>query len=1015
MIQKISVNYNNAKTPVNTAQTPIQNPNTTPPYEKPAFEQTQLSGAYLDKYYVSFHGKQPNKTENKMSVIESNLTPYGEEILEDAKNLAAQYKHTEVTQTHVIDASLKKILQYINDLDSEKRIYGDESSFALHGVLEEEISPRLFKDKEQRSQIKPVIEEQIKILNKKLENTPPGEPSTPQQKRSPMYYPKLNLSKDFLNDIYSLYQQENSEDMDGDGLVNDYMLFESALYPNNDKIKDEVTIPLRTAIKDEMMVDKKPLSERIHLKFYDDKAKNIWKNLNVGTNMVVLHDKKANPNFLTNSFLYTLAENENGFGRLNKNNTEVIILKPGFDFDYLKLKMHKLAKDNSKNFVFVLDIVDPDTTMSDTLSLGESNISIFKEAPKNVKFVMLANKDAYYSNSNSDECAKLFADYGEISMPIINMAEAKKMFRDEPKLVSKIKKHFTPNAIQKCVEAANQLEGNYPAKAQKIMDLISAYYVDKDRDITLADVNNYIKEAKEVFKTNENETSVKMVFDTGVKLKDLVGVPSTKKEAESIVNRIKDRTIGTKGFVIYSQDGSVGGGRKYTAQAIAGQAKIPYFEINAVDFGTKDVDLFGGGNLSPEASMKKLFGLAKAQAETNPSKSAMLFIENFEYFSVGDQVSEYHEKAMSQLLREMESAQKQGLNVVVMGSTSDPRFIGESTSKSFKFIDLVEVESPGRNEDARKEIITYYAKKKGLKLAGETPEAKQEIINSIASTTNFFSFIEILTLLDKAKNVAKERSHKVIDKSDVTEAYLQLTTGRPAMLKIPEYTKNIVTSHECGHALTMTVMLDLAKKQNNPWHMGDRVNFITLDPRGTFGGCVCPKETENDQWSFEKVFSDIVCDFGGNSSEKRFYNMDGSWGISSDMQMATHFSTLAVSLMGQGKHFGKKSLDGMQFMSERDKNLMNKDIDVILKNAQATSDLIVDVYSDFVTEFTKKYSSKVGTGECLIQGEVFEQELADWKKRQTPEKLAELDLADEVILKIIQACKDGKAVKRASN
>ena len=168
----------------------------------------------------------------------------------------------------------------------------------------------------------------------------------------------------------------------------------------------------------------------------------------------------------------------------------------------------------------------------------------------------------------------------------------------------------------------------------------------------------------------------------------------SKKEAKSIVDRIKDKSIGTKGFLIYSQDGSVGAGRKYTAQAIAGESKIPYVEINAVDFGTKDVDLFGGGNLSPEASMKKLFGMVKAQAETNPKKAAILYIENFEYFSYGEYLSEYHEKAMSQLIREMNKAQEQGMNIVVMGSMNNPEYIGAATSKSFKFIDQIEVESP---------------------------------------------------------------------------------------------------------------------------------------------------------------------------------------------------------------------------------------------------------------------------------------------------------------------------------
>ena len=45
------------------------------------------------------------------------------------------------------------------------------------------------------------------------------------------------------------------------------------------------------------------------------------------------------------------------------------------------------------------------------------------------------------------------------------------------------------------MEAANQLQGNYPEKAQKVMELVASYYIDKEK-ISAPDVMNYIKEAK---------------------------------------------------------------------------------------------------------------------------------------------------------------------------------------------------------------------------------------------------------------------------------------------------------------------------------------------------------------------------------------------------------------------------------------------------------------------------------------------------------------------------------------
>ncbi len=1001
--------YSNNASPIKQQQT------TTPPLKTTGEKDlSPVSAPLLQKYFVNFSGKKyvmnddgrfeekPTKgatvgqTKNKMSDIENNLSYYGEKLLEDSRALAKKYGHNEINQIHVLRAGLESVKNYIEQLDSGEITYDDESSFSIYSVFEDLLTRNVIKEQAKREKIKPIIEKEIKLLDEKLGSMPKSQTSAKNT--------KPGFTKDFLNDIYSLYSQDNSEDMEGDGLVHDSTIFYAAMLPNNDRIRKEIVVPFRMELKDEVQIDKRPLSERIHLPFYDDKAKNIWKNLAIGTNMVILHDKEVTPGYMINSFLHVFDKSKNGFGSLTKENTEIINLNDNgeLDMNYIKTKLHELRKNKDKNYVMIMSLMDRDL---DSIEINGDNVEIFEKAPKNVKFVMVADKDKYYKDCNDTDVQAFFSDVGEISIPLMNMVQTKNMFKEQPKLMEKIKKPFSKQAVEKCIEAANQLKGNYPEKAQKVMDLVSAYYVDKDK-ISLNDVQNYIKEAKEIFKPVENDSSIKIVFDTGIKLKDMVGSPSTKKEAKSIVDRIKDKTIGTKGFVIYSQDGSVGAGRKYTAQAIAGETKTPYIEINAVDFGTKEVDLFGWGNLSPEASMKKLFGMVKAQAETNPSRAAVLFIENFEYFSYGEFVSEYHEKAMSQLIREMNKAQEQGLNIVVMGSMNNPDYIGEATTKSFKFIDQIEVESPGYNKQARDEIINYYIKKKGLRLAGDEKE-KAETKEHINLLMEQCSYLEILTLLDKAKNVARERKHKYAEKADFTEAYLQLTSGRPSATEYPQYKKDIITSHECGHALNATIMERIAEKQGISWHKGSQVNFITLDPRSNFGGAVYTSDSDCHEISFENVFSGLVCDFGGNSCEHRFFGQDGSWGITCDMEMATHAASLATAIMGQGKHFGKKSMNGMIFMSDEDKKNMNKDIDVMLKNAQAVSDAITEIYEDFNKEFVKKYASRVGTGECIIHKDEFDKMLDEWIAKQSPEKRKEMDELDDAVLRVIEATKNG--------
>ncbi len=1007
MIEKINANFNikNIQNRIS-----VKNNNTeeqTPKASEPQ-DLAKPSSALLQSYFVSFGAAQKTAV-NKEAIIMNNLNDPAQELLENAQNIAKKYGHNEVDRIHVLRAELEQINQFMNDLNSGEISYSDESAYDAYMFLEDDMGKDIFKKKEKRDLLQPIIKEEMKILDKKLSEMPK---SKTKQNGS-----KMPISRQFLNDVYSIYIQDNSTDLDdglteGDGLVHDRTLFAAAMMPNSDSMKREITLPFRNTMKDALYIDKRPLNKRPHLKFYDDKAKNIWKNLAIGTNMVILHDKNSYPTHLVSSFLHLFNESQDGFGKLNKSNTKILNLNnEGFiDNGYTATKIKEYGKDKANNYIIVMDIMDSDLNR---LAIDEYNIETFANAPKNIKFVMVADKDKYYSDNTDEHLGGYFDDFGEISLPLMNMDQAKKAFKEVPALTERIKKNFSKPAIEKCVEVANQLNGNYPEKAQKVMELVSSYYVDK-QNISLTDVQEYVKEAKEIFKPVDNDNAVKIVFDTGIKLKDMVGSPATKKEAQSIVDRIKDKSIGTKGFVIYSQDGSVGAGRKYTAQAIAGEVKAPYIEINAVDFGTKDVDLFGGGNLSPEASMKKLFGMVKAQAETNPKKAAILFIENFEYFSYGENLSEYHEKAMSQLIREMNKAQEQGMNIVVMGSMSNPEYIGNATSKSFKFNDKIAVESPARNQEARGEIINYYIKKQGIKLAGDEKE-QQKIKDHINMLSERASYIEILTLLDKAKSVAKERKHKAADKADFTEAYLQLTTGRPSSAQDPITRKELVTSHECGHATNGIVMEELAKKEGRLDHMGNTVNFITLDPRGWFGGAVFFSDETNPEWSFEKTFSDLVIDFGGHSCEKHFYGQDGSWGITCDMENATYSASRAAGIMGQGKHFGKKSINGMWVISEKDKDNLNKDIDVMLTNAKLVSDAITEVYEDFNKEFVKKYASRVGTGECIIQRDEFLQMLNEWRAKQPPEKQKEFELLDNTIHEVIEATKRGVKCHKKEN
>ena len=86
-----------------------------------------------------------------------------------------------------------------------------------------------------------------------------------------------------------------------------------------------------------------------------------------------------------------------------------------------------------------------------------------------------------------------------------------------------------------------------------------------------------------------------------------------------------------------------------------------------------------------------------------------------------------------------------------------------------------------------------------------------------------------------------------------------------------ENSKKIVTSHEFGHALTLQIMNEIIKKQGKPWRNPDELNFVALDPRGWYLGAMYHKPANHMEVNFETLMSDIVCAFGGHSTEKLIY------------------------------------------------------------------------------------------------------------------------------------------------
>ena len=980
-------------------------------------ELPNVNSAYFN---INFSGSYEKANLKKFSKNREKFTLIANNTWNKTRYIAKKFNHSQITSEHLYVVVLNDLIKYIDKLNFGVR-REEEKQYSAPVTLEAFFGRReIFEDKEARTKLKEILEKYLKEGLRDLKNND-------RIPKAGIFEPRLSprLAAD-LNKGFEVKESTYET-----GLFSDDVFLLALLAGSDNKIVKKFR-EMDFEVQKATMVEDNSVNQKNHLPFYDNLADKLWKNIDLGNDMYITYEgeNKESSKHLISSFTNLINKPNQKYNNLNAQNTKIVVFNQYGIYSAIENYVEEAKKHPETTYVLMYDFAD--VAKSNALAeeraeigLNENELKLLENSQvPNVRMVMISNKDAYYANAQqSPIIKKRLAHYGVLSIPMINSSDAKEILASEngKKYIEKrINKEIDLQAISQVIDFTNKTEGYYPEKALSYVDKMASYYIDK-KQLTFEDVQSYEKEIGDIQqKSDSSQSDFKITFNTGKNLDDIIGNPMTKAEAKSIVNQIlMKRKGGTKGFITFLNNGSsYGGGRRHTAQCIAGEAQIPMITVNARDFALKDIDALSmNANLS-EIKIKKLFDMAKAQASVNKNKTAMIFIENFDNFASNPLYgvsSIYEQKAFSQLLEEMDKLRDQDdVNIVVIGSLNYPNLLDENVMKPYKFLDQIVVYSPQDNHD-REDVLRYYADKNGLKI-GETPEEKDKILKNASETTMGFSVVDIIYLLEKAEQVSKERGKEFIDKADITEAFLQTTTGRPSSREYSSHRNAIVAKHECGHALTLQVMHDIAKKENKPWHLPDKINFITLDPRGNYGGAMYPKDSENEEYSFEKVFSEIVCDFGGYSSEKRFYNMQGSWGITQDMSMATEVARLAVEKMGMGAKTGRISINSnpnwQAFISDSLKDKINSDVEVMLKNAEYVSNEIVSTYADFIEQFGEKYQDKVGTGECIIMSDEFQEQLENWKNSLSWDKKQKLLELENKILDVIEKTKKGELVKQ---
>ncbi len=946
---------------------------------------TEVFTSGVPRSYINFKGK-----------IEDAFK-FGEDakqLINRAKKIAIDMGHDEITPYHIIAASINETednIKYLSKNQPELLSSGQIASIStLNKLANNSADKNMLSSKNDFNYFLEIVNWFKQENNEYLDALPVNNDIKGKER-------DIDFSEDLKKEFKTI--QEKVKNFDA------YMLLGTAFNVNSfsgveytsDFIQDFKSLTYYKNSQD--------IIEQ-HLKHYDAKAIDVWNKLALGSNLFVTYNDKTEGDRLQASLVHTIDAKKHG--NFNSDNTLPYLIadtiQPKDLIDEIQ-SIQEIEPDKHKIFMVNIDSLVQKSTVDENgeISLPVEIFALPKVVKDNVHFIFFQNKDVYYQAQKDSTVKKLYSDYINYSIPPMHTFEAQKVLATEKQLTKDIKTPFTKEARDKAVFYADKIEGVFPDKAVDLMKRISSYYGDSKKRINIKNVDEFASIAKDLFNKDADSSSV--IYDTGKDFSSLYGKETVKKDLEAIVRQIKTGKIGTRGYIMYSQDEEAGSGKRYTAQALAGEAKVPYMEIASADYATVFEDENGIKN-TPAVEMHRIFSEIKKAAEQNENKTAILFINNFEDFAFSGYYHAGYKQAMAQMEKEMSRAEAEKLNILVIGSTEeDYAQLIPTVARGFN--QNISIDSPAFNKASRKEIITNRLKECDIQLEAGDTEEKDRLIQKLVKLTEYMSFVEIKTMIDKAKQITAERGKNKSTMGDFIESYLQISTGRTSRPEMPEFNKRATTSHECGHAVNLEVMGDILKEKGQPWHQSTEVNFITLDKRGQFLGAVFEGRKDNTDYPLEALFTDIVCSYGGYSCEKKFFNMDGSCGIGQDLEQATKRAKYGIEYYGIGYNTGKIS-NAAGIKSGKYYENVYKDMEVILKNAQTVSDLITDTYKGFNEWFTDKYSKLIGTDDCMIDGDDFRAALALWKTSQPESKKEEFEILSEMVMDIIKATKKGK-------
>jgi len=360
-----------------------------------------------------------------------------------------------------------------------------------------------------------------------------------------------------------------------------------------------------------------------------------------------------------------------------------------------------------------------------------------------------------------------------------------------------------------------------------------------------------------------------------VTFNDVAGADEAKAELQEEVDFLKHpqkyHDLGAripKGVLLV---GAPGTGKTLMARAVAGEAGVPFFSLNAAEF----IEMFVGVGAS---RVRDLFQQAKAAA---PS---IVFIDELD--AVGRRrgaglgtVNDEREQTLNQLLGELDGFDER-LEVIILAATNRPDVLDPALLRPGRFDRQVVIGLP--DKIGREGILRIHTGR--LRLSGDVD------LPTLARSTIGMSGADLANLCNEAALTAARNNRPAVTMADFEESEDKVRMGAAQQHLVNPGERRVVAYHECGHAVVAWMT-----------PAADPVHKVTIVPHGQALGMteqIPGEERHNLNLSYLKARLAVM--LGGRTAEEIVFG-EVTTGAENDLVEATRLARRMVTRWGMSK------------------------------------------------------------------------------------------------------------------